>query len=288
MSLKAALKEIDEQLKEALERENSETPQEEVVEPVTNEPKEEETPEEAAPEEAPKEPEKKEEEKEPEKPAVLDDSAYARMRREARAAEKRALEAETRLAQELSKKSAEISAEQAAPSAQVPDELLEVVEERQFKRAAIELERIEGEFRRSVPDYDAVANQYANAVAQSIRIQNPRLTPKEIAEKAERTILLKAASFSSQGFNPVEEMYYEAKELGFGAQSTPPKSTEEPAPVLRPDMKKGAANRARSSGMAAVGGKSEGQLTQSAADNLTVAEWAKLPVETRERLMRGE
>ncbi len=236
-------------------------------------------------EEAPKEEEPKVEEepaKEEPKEEKLDDSGYARLRREAAAAKKLANdEAARREAAEA--KLAAIEAPEAVEQTFDDPELEEIRQERRNKRAEREFEALEAKYRRVNPDYDAVAAEYALALAQSIKTQHPRLSNSEIIDKTKETILIKARDDYRAGFDPAEELYHDAKELGITGKKAEPKV--EIVEELKPDMEKLAANRKKSAGMAAASGKSEGIMTKQAAADLTVAEWAKLPATEKRRLL---
>jgi hypothetical protein len=100
----------------------------------------------------------------------------------------------------------------------------------------------------------------------------------DVAEKTKEQLLMKAAKFMQDGFDPIEELYHEAKELGFTGktqqQEAPAKEKEE---EIKPDMKKLAANRVKSTGMAAAsGGRSQPSVSAKAAGDLSVAEFSRL------------
>lgn len=278
MSLDATIKELKEQLAEEDKKEEIE----EVVEEKPEEVKEEEKAEEKKEEPA------KEEVKEEVKEEEPDNNAYRRMRREKAAAEKKAQIAEekqTALEQELAALKQPKEEVEDKPSAPSP-EMDEIVRDHRMVRAEREFQSLENKFKASNPEYDGVAGQYASALAQSIKIQNPRMSNNEIAEKTKETILIKAAKYLNDGFDPIEELYHEAKDLGFtgkSAKKEEPKEEEE----IKPDMKKVAANRAKSTGMAATSGESKGQITKQAASELSVDEWAKLPQAEKRRLLYG-
>lgn len=281
MSLEQTIKELKDQIaeedKEAVEEQQEEAtdpekPEEEAKTDDTSEEKAEEKPEAEA----------KEEEKEPE-----DNAAWRKLRREAAAHKK--------LAEERERENAELRAKletpkedttESAPAAPViTPELEEIIISHRMERAEAEFKAMEDKFRSSAPEYDAVASEYTRALAQSIKVQNPRLSNEQIVQRTKETILYKAAHYIENGFDPIEEMYHEAKELGFTG-----KTREEPKEERRevkPDMKKVAANREKSSGMAAAGGKSEGQITKQAAADFTAEQWMKLPADEKRRLMYG-
>ncbi len=227
----------------------------------------------SAPEPAP-EPAPKEEEKE-------DASAFQRMRRETAAAKKRADDAEARLAERDKKEEPLL---ESAPEIELPSDIAEIVETHRLSKAEKEFTQLERKFSSKEKDYEAISSEYAGILATSIKVQNPRMSNIEVAEKTKETILRKAANFLTQGYDPIEELYHEAKELGCTGKSAvkpEPKEEEE----IKPDMKKVAENRKRSAGMAATGGESKGQITKQAAADFTNAEWAKLSKIEKQRLL---
>lgn len=281
MSLSEALEELRNKLKEGEAQEEEKELEEETE---AEEEAEAESEEEKSAEPEPKEEPKPEEEK-------LDNAAYARLRREAAAAKKAAEEEAAKriaLEQELEKQRAG-SDDLESDSLSVDDDLREMLEARKLQKAAQEFQALESSFAKTAPDYAAVSAEYAQALFNSLRIQNPRAPESAILEQAQKTILYKAAVFAREGFNPIEELYHEAKELGFTGKSVKQEEPEqESKSAPKPDMKKVAANRARSAGMAAGSGKSEGSLTKEfAATQMTIGEWQKLPPEEKKRLMFG-
>lgn len=265
---------------EGKEQEESIVEQEE--EPAVEEPAKEEA-------EAPKEEEKPEAPAKEEKPVAEeapDKAAFQKLRRENAAARKRMAELETQLAQKEQAPAEEVIAAEAAP---ISPELEEIVQKHRFNRAEEEFKSMERRYAATNPEYEAVSAEYAMALAQSIRLDNPHLSPAEIAERTKEKILKKAANFLKDGFDPIEELYHTAKELGFTGKSfqraaeTEVQAKEEP----KPDMKKLAQNRARSTGMGATTGRSEGMLTKEAAANMPIGEWSRLPKETKQRLLYG-
>lgn len=231
------------------------------------------------------EPEKEEikEEKPEEKKPEIDDAGFARLRREATAEKRRAEAAEKELA-ELRKAKEVVELPVEAP---LHPEMQTVLEDHRINRAEREFSMFESKVKQQHPEYGAIATEYANAMAQAFRIQNPRKTDVEINDMTKRAILIKAGEFARAGYeNPVEEMYHEAKELGFTGKSFQ-KQESSKEEKLEPDMKKVAENRKRSSGMAASHGRQEGLMTLNAAADLTAAEWSKLPKADKQRLLYG-
>ncbi len=282
MSLNETIKELKEQLVEEDKKDAaSEVPEKEESDEAAEKKIEEDKKEEEKPiiEEKPKEEEKKEE-----SPDAL---AFQRVRREAAAAKKLADERET----EISELRAKLAApkEESVDQPAVDPEIQSMLQSHRMVQAEKEFMSLESKFASANPDYHAVSSEYALALAQSIKIQNPRLSSAEVAEETKKAIIVKSANFLNKGFDPIEELYNEAKELGFKGNSFKKEAKEEPKEEkeIKPDMKKLAENRAKSTGMTASSGESKGQLTKQAAADLSVAEWAKLPKSEKQRLLYG-
>jgi hypothetical protein len=280
MSLEAEIEETKKLLAEAQAKEGEEFEDEEqtAVEETEEEAVEE-------PEAKVEEPVKEEVKEEPKE--QLDDSGYARLRREKAAAEKLAREKEQELADLRAQLAAKQEPAQEVEAPQLPPELQSIIEKERYNQAGREFNAYEDQFRRKTPDYDDVSNAYKQALAQSIKIQNPRISVDELIEKTNETLLKKAGSYLRAGFDPIEEMYHEAKELGFKAiPKEAPK--EEPAKDLKPDLAKVAANKARNAGTAGAKGAGErGQITLAAAADMNVMEWANLPAAEKKRILAG-
>ncbi len=254
--LKEAIEELKKQIAETSEEEVEEVQEEVVEEP--DEPEE-------KPEEKAEEPAKVEE-----KP---DDAAFARMRRE-----KAALEKQLR---ELKEPKQEEEADNPVES-----ELKEIIKERTYSKAEREFLSMESDFKRTNPEYASVAAEYAQIIASSIKAQNPRLSEADLVDRTKKFVLEKAGGYLRDGFNPIEELYQEAKELGITG-----KSREKPEPEAkeerRPDLRKVAENRKRSAGTAGPAGEERGSLTKQSAAEMSVAEWKRLPADEKRRLMYG-
>jgi len=280
------LDEIEKMKKELAEMENEDHKNEEVAQVEESD---EEKPEESIEAQEESKEEEKEKAEEPSKEKEeLDDKGYARLRREA-AAEKRRAEQLQKELEEL-RKSKEIESSIEEPQITLPPEFQSVIEDHRTNRAEKEFLILENKAKQQYPDYNAITTEYAAAMYQSIRLQNPRKSDIELNEMTKKAILMKAGELARAGYeNPVEEMYHEAKELGFTGKSFQKEekfqSKEE---KIQPDLRRVAGNRKRSSGMAANNGRSEGMMTLGAAADLTAAEWAKLPVAEKRRLMYGQ
>lgn len=265
MSLEQEIEDTKAKLAEALEAEKE---PEKVEEPVE------------VPEEKPIEEEKpKEEPKTEEKP---DDSAFARLRRESAANKRRAEEAEAARDAALAKPT-----EVEEPVDAVAPELDSIIRDHRTARAEKEFKVFESQVRSSNPEYDAVTAEYAQALQGAIKIQNPRLSAPEIAELTKEALLQKAGKYARDGYaNPVEELFHEAKELGFTGASFQQK--EEAKETPQPDMKKLAENRKRSAGTAGTSGESKTDMNRASIIQNgmpTNEEWQRLtPSQKREIL----
>lgn len=221
----------------------------------------------------------------------LDDGAYMRLRREAAAEKHRAEQAEKEL-NEL-RKAKENTAEEEQEQIQLTPELQSVIEDHRSDRAEKEFLILEDRVKKLYPEYSAVSSEYAAAMYQSIRIQNPKRSDVELNEMTKKAILMQAGEFARKGYeNPVEEMFHTAKELGYTGKSFQKEEKKEEKldakeEKLQPDLKKVAENRKRSTGMTANNGRSEGLMTLAVAADLPAHEWAKLPKADKQRLLYG-
>lgn len=153
-------------------------------------------------------------------------------------------------------------------------------------QAESELQIFEAEVRQQNPDYDDVKRYYANMLAASMKIVNPKLTNDKIVKMVGDRMMVRASELLNEGHdNPVSAMYEEAKRLGYQAPQRA-EGTEEK--VVKADLSKVAANRARNAGTAGGGGRSDrGELTPAVAAQMTNAEFAKLKPEEKRRLFGG-
>lgn len=290
MSILDQIAETEKQLAE--QNKIQETPEEEIVEEEV----EEDPVDEGEAEEVSEEKQTTEPEKEPEK---LDNSAYAKMRREKAEAEKRAKDLEARL-EALERSRQEPAKEQ--PKDAEPDikkdpvawlewndrqnkteiaQLKEIAladkkarEEREtIERAKQHFTQIESEFASTVDNYEDVAQFMFRKVAESMRVVNPKLTHEQLVDVTQRHILQQAAQYHSQGLNPAEELYHDALNV-FGYQP----SSKQPEPAQR-DLTKVSQNRKRNAGTAGVGGGNKPQITKEMAATMSIAEFAKLSKE---------
>lgn len=247
MSLQDAIKEIDEKLKDTPAADAVVV---EVTDAPTPEPTEApaETP---APTEAPKE-------------SAPDAAAFARMRREAAAAERRAAAAEAQLKaaptqpQPGPAKVAEASAN-AEPDpntdpeghlrwelAQTRAQLKEVAEwkaQQTHKEQQVSLKDnavkafvgYEDAFKTTVPDYEPVMQHGLQAITASIRTLNPMIKGADLQEAVQRQVLRLAGQAEAQGHDPAEYLYHQAKSWGYQpkVEASAAKAEEKPAASLK-------------------------------------------------------
>lgn len=296
MSIMEELEDLKKKLEEDQKEEQPAEEQPEVVEEPIAEPVSDE-----APEEEPSQEPVKEKPVDPPAEEKPDNAAMARMRRELAAAQRRAKELEESL-----KKPAPVQEPvQVAPEPDPEEDPAawakwykektdsELNEFRSWKQqqesatrqshaiqsAVQELNTLESNFRSTAPDYDAVSQHMIDQIKNNIKGLAPHKSEQEVTADVQRYVLARASEYAKQGLNPIEEMYYLAKE-----SYTP---VEKPAP--KPDMGKIAANRARNAGMAGATGSSgrPAVISLEAAAQLSPAEWAALPEDQKERIMRG-
>lgn len=280
--LNEELKELKEQLKTAEAAEGDDLP-EEVPAPEEVEEKQDDI--KAQPEKEPvKEPEKEAPKEEPksEVKEELDAQGHARLRiiERENAALKRQLE-------EAKAKPVEVEPQEEQPGVELPPVLLEIVKEHQFNAAGVEFNQLEANFRRSVPDYDDVSNAYKVDLFHSVRIDNPRWTEDMILKETNRRLLTKASQYVAKGLDPIQEMYEDAKVLGYKAK---PKEQAKPEPEveIKPDLDKLAANKERSAGFAGANGGRGGQpqMTLQTAASIPPGEWAKMSREQKNEALK--
>jgi len=236
------------------------------------------------------EPEFKEVEKEVVKEEVKEDPEpkdFAKMRRDANAAKKEAEDLRNEVARLKAERESPAEKEVEVPTIELPAEITSIVERDRYERAGREFARLEESFKRTAPeDFEDVSTQYKNALMQSIRIQNPRMGHEELLEATTKQLLHKASQYMNSKHDPIEEMYYEAKELGFKA--VPKEAEVKETEKKTPDQAKLAANRERNAGTTATSGQGGAvKVTREAASNYTPAEWMKLPKEEKARLLRA-
>lgn len=266
-----SIKEDEEAIKKEQEsaEENQEETSEEQEEEEDIESQEEDTEDESASDD--------EEEKEAEEEKEPTNADFARMRREKAAAEKRAAELEERLAA----KDTDEGEEENPDAALIQD----VIQDRKRQAARDHLATFEDDFRKQVKDYDQIAGAYAQQIARSIYVNNPRLSEREIVKRTEDTLLERAADYYNKGMNPVEEIYNDALNLGIKPQEEKEEKKEE---ARKPDLDTVAKNKKRSAGMAGTKGKGTGPVeTKEALADMPLSEFAKIPAHELERIERG-
>ena len=298
MGLQEAIKELDEEIKASMEETDkaSEVVVEQEAEDVAEEVAEEVAVEEAAEvEQEVKVVDKVEEEK-------LDSSAYARMRMEKAAAQRKAdmLEAELKAAKEAKEvKPKAVSEEPDAeldPEAHLRWELAET--KKQLKEVADWKEQIsqkernaslregavnafvsyEDAFSPTVKDYAEVTAFGVEQLATSISRLNPHLTGKALSDTVQKQVLIMAGQAESQGFDPAEYFYNQSKKWGYQPKAEA-KAQEKIASVKNIVSHKKAAPSSLTSG----GRSGKVPLSKEAFESMNFSDLAKLtPAELRE------
>lgn len=162
----------------------------------------------------------------------------------------------------------------------------------QLKQAMGELVDFESKVKSTLPNYEEAKSFLINTMALGIKSLNPRLSNDALAKAVNNRLLIRAGEFLNEGYeNPVEGFYEEAMALGYkpGMFKKADEVAEEKA-EKKPDLDKVSRNRARNAGtVGAVAGTGQGEVTKRfAATEMTVAEWAKLPVAERQKIMRAQ
>jgi hypothetical protein len=228
--------------------------------------------------------EAKEEPKE-EAPKEPDASVYAKMRRlerEAQAAREKAEKLEAKMAEGAA--GIEDSSED---EVHYTPEIQELIRERNIDKAEKEFMAREIDFAKSAPDYEGISNSYKKALYDSVRIQNPNKNSAELLEQTRNILLVKASTYLNKGLDPIQELYEEARSLGFKAEA-PKEETASVEKEIKPDLKKVSKNRSKNAGMVgAQGSGTGGQVTREAAASMTTAEFMALPASERMRLING-
>lgn len=292
MGLLESIKEDEEQLKKLQEG----TAKEEVDPEPTIEEHEEESKEDE------KTPDPDKEEEIEDKPS---DAAYARIRREKKAAEVREQELqrqldELRIARNPEKK--EESNPDPQPNRQdnyeawlewnirqtqskVDDltdwkkDQTQTTEKQQTIQGAIrEFQVIETEFKKGAKDYDQAADYLHGQIKRSISLLNPSMKGTALDQATDMAILTHASGFAQQKLNPAEELYHMAQEHGYKLDAT--QKQEKPTP----NLKKIEDNKRRSATPLKAGGQNGSlALSKEAAIDMSMAEFAKLtPIERAE------
>jgi hypothetical protein len=159
------------------------------------------------------------------------------------------------------------------------DQLRQAYHEQQKNQALAEVANFENEVRKTNADFDDVKQYYANMLAASVKIVNPKLSNESISKIVSDRMLLRASELLNDGHeNPIAVMYQEAKALGY----RPKQEKEE---EVKPNLEKVAQNRSRNAGTAGASGQGDrGELTPSSAIGMTNAEFAKLKPEQKKAL----
>ena len=165
----------------------------------------------------------------------------------------------------------------------------QITREEQTRRIRSQAEQevigYENQVRATNPDYDAAKSYYANMLAASIKIINPKVTNTQLVQAVNDKLMLRASELLNEGHeNPIAAMYEEVKQLGFQPPKPQSETTEK---EIKPDLAKVAANRSRNAGTAAAQGDGgRGELTPKVAATLTNKEFAKLKPEEKKRLFQ--
>lgn len=169
------------------------------------------------------------------------------------------------------------------------DLLAEVKREVMMKRALKEFTDMEANFvsEAGVDDYDDVTAQYRQAVYNSLRVMNPNKSHQSLLDETREAILMQASQHVQAGHDPIAELYFAAKKLGFGKIPKEEAKEEEKKETPKADLKTVAKNKKRSAGMAGAGAGGKPEITAEAAASMSPAEFAKLSKEDKDKFLRS-
>jgi hypothetical protein len=129
------------------------------------------------------------------------------------------------------------------------------------KQAETAFHEYEGDFAKTVQDYENVAGWGVQQIANSIRMLNPGIKGTQLQQAVKGQILRMAGQAEAQGYNPAEYLYHLALQSGYQAPAAAPAATETQPPAgapqkLKPDLKQVAASQKKSGSPLAGGGSS--------------------------------
>jgi hypothetical protein len=234
-----------------------------------------------------------------------DNAAFARMRRENAALQRRLAEIEAAKSapapeRPVAAKPAEAVPDKAVnPEAyaqwelhQTKEKLEEVARKQEIReqqeqhaqiyQAAIqEFTTYESSFKKQTQDYEHVAQHLRHKIADGLRALYPEAEDNQVEAAVDQQILRFASDYAKRGLNPVEELYHMTKErYGYKAP--------EPEKKKGPDLATIEKNKKRSASPLASGGQSKGsRLSIEAAADMPLAEFSKLTPAQLAELERG-
>ncbi|MDP9195207.1 MAG: hypothetical protein M3O22_00285 [Pseudomonadota bacterium] len=152
---------------------------------------------------------------------------------------------------------------------------------RLYQSAVQEFTGYEGEFKKNAQDYEAVARHLRQRLGDSLHALYPNAADNQVEAAVDQQILRFASEYARQGLNPVEELYHITKEK-YGYRST------EPEKKKGPDLATIEKNKKRSASPLSAGGQSSGaRLTAEAAASMSLAEFSRLTPSQLAELERG-
>lgn len=289
MSYEETVKKLEDDIKQAIEREEAPAPEPEAAPVPEPAPEPEPTP---APEPEPEKPEPvaaaeyKERRQSRELRDQLEREQAARAALEARIAamEKQAVavpdkEVDPEAYRDF--KTAELEKKLETVEKLTKAQLEESFRDKQKNAAIQEFTAYENQTRAQIKDYDDVRNFYIQQQLMAVKTLQPDISNADLETIVRDRLLTRAGQLLRSGYeNPVAAMYDEAKRMGYKPASASPEPTE-----IKPDLAKVAANRARNAGTAgAMGGGDRGEITPAVAAGFTGAEWMKLKPEEKARI----
>lgn len=164
----------------------------------------------------------------------------------------------------------------------VGQDLLAKKEEQELESAFSILGQYEKNLAAEKPDYEQARNHLAKIYAEEYKLNNPKITDKQLIQSVAKEII-KVADFAAEnGKDPAAFIYDRASLYGYRPEV---KQEVKPEPRKTPDLSKVAANKERSAGMAAgAGSGATNTLTWEVLERMSTEERAKLTESDWKRL----
>jgi hypothetical protein len=110
----------------------------------------------------------------------------------------------------------------------------------------------EDSFKEATPDYQSVTTFGLQKLSEKVQGQFPNLRGKDLTDKIKERVLTLAAQGQALGFNPAEFLYLTSKNMGY----QPPVVEKQEPEAKKPDFKKIVDQKKKSTSSLAAGGKS--------------------------------
>jgi hypothetical protein len=148
-----------------------------------------------------------------------------------------------------------------------------------------ELQNYENEAAQAFPDYNDASTHVKKMIATSIKVLNPTISGKELAEQTINKYAQYAALALNESKHPGQAIYEMAAQMGYSKQE--PVAAERPKITARPSLATIAENKKKSTGMHGGSGGKMGisnaefvNMTNAERMKLSESDWARLEAES--------